>query len=102
MQIQLKQPEIEQALKMFIAKQGINLTGKNISIEFTSGRKNNGLTADLVIEDVVIPNQTITAALEHAGNITSVVTETDPPCDEAAPATEGDVATSKPVSLFSK
>ena len=97
MQIQLKQPEIEQALTMYIAKQGINLTGKNITIEFTSGRKNNGLTADLVIEDVVIPNGTIAAAREFSGVTTStMVTE----AAEPAPAAEDPPV--KPSSLFNK
>jgi hypothetical protein len=99
MQIQLKQPEIEQALKVFIAQQGINLTGKNITIEFTSGRKNNGLTADLVIEDVVIPNGTIEAAKAYSGTTTSVVVHEEPP--EVPPNPEGEPV-SKPVSLFTK
>lgn len=51
MQIQLKQAEIESALKDFISKQGINLQGRTVQIEFTSGRKENGITADLSISD---------------------------------------------------
>ena len=51
MQIQLKQREIEEALKMFISQQGISLAGKSVEIEFTSGRKDNGLSAELTIED---------------------------------------------------
>lgn len=51
MQIQLKQREIEEALKSFISNQGISLAGKTIQIEFTSGRKDNGLSAELTIED---------------------------------------------------
>lgn len=101
MQIQLKQPEIEQALQMFIAKQGINLTGKSIVIEFTSGRKNNGLTADLVIEDVVIPNQTIAAALEKNESPPAVVLATEQRNEEPEPAPAGeDTPPIKPISLF--
>jgi hypothetical protein len=51
MQIQLKQVEVEAALRMFITSQGINLTGKTVVVEFTSGRKDNGLSAELTIED---------------------------------------------------
>ena len=55
MQIQLKQAEIVEALKQFISKQGISLSGKDVSIAFTAGRKEAGITADLVIEDADIP-----------------------------------------------
>jgi hypothetical protein len=50
MLITLKQAEIEQALKQFIASRGIAVAGKTITIEFTSGRKNNGLSAEVDIE----------------------------------------------------
>ena len=52
MQIQLKQTEIIQALKLYITTQGINLNGKSVEVSFTAGRKDSGLTADVQIEDV--------------------------------------------------
>ena len=52
MQIQLKQVEIEEALKQYISQQGIILAGKNVTIEFTSGRKDNGLSAEIDVETV--------------------------------------------------
>jgi hypothetical protein len=55
MQIQLKQTEIIAALKQYISGQGINLVGKEVTISFTAGRKEAGVTADLVIEDAGIP-----------------------------------------------
>lgn len=57
MQIQLKQTEIKKALEQYIANQGINLSGKSVDIQFTAGRKESGLTADIVIQDApsVIP-----------------------------------------------
>lgn len=58
MQIQLKQTEIEHAIKAFISQQGINLSGKSVEIAFTSGRKDNGLSADISIEDAAIPGFT--------------------------------------------
>lgn len=78
MQIQLKQTEIIAALKQYIVGQGINLTGKEVSISFTAGRKESGIIADLVIEDAGIPGFTdipvqetpvlsvVTAAVETA------------------------------------
>lgn len=51
MQIQLKQPEIEAALRNYVSHQGISLVGKDVTIDFTSGRKNNGITADIQIEN---------------------------------------------------
>lgn len=55
MQIQLKQKEIELALRGYIVKQGINLVGRTLTITFTAGRKDSGLSADIIIEDVAIP-----------------------------------------------
>lgn len=53
MDIQLKQKEITEALKQFIVSQGISLTGKSVSISFTAGRKESGITAEISIEDIV-------------------------------------------------
>lgn len=88
MQIQLKQPEIEAALKMYIANQGISLAGKSFTVSFTSGRKENGLSADLVIEDQAIPGFTDTYAL-HPVNTTNV----KPLVSEAASEPVGGVVT---------
>jgi hypothetical protein len=55
MLIQLKQAEIVSAIKQYVAQQGINLAGKTVDIAFTSGRKENGLSADVTIEDHDIP-----------------------------------------------
>jgi hypothetical protein len=54
MQIQLRQVEIVEALKQFIGKQGINLQNKTVEVSFTAGRKDSGLSADIVIEDCAI------------------------------------------------
>lgn len=51
MQIHLKQREIEAALKMFVSQQGINLTHKQVTLAFTAGRKDTGLSVELSIED---------------------------------------------------
>lgn len=51
MQIILKQLDIEQALKGHIKAQGINLTGKDVSMSFTAGRKEAGISVELNIVD---------------------------------------------------
>lgn len=75
MLIQLKQTEIETALKMYIASQGISLEGRTVDIAFTSGRGGNGLTADLDIHDtigyiapeiVVVPEEIPTNPIKRA------------------------------------
>ena len=49
MRIQLRQTEIEEALQQYIVTQGINLSGKDVKIDFTSSRGEAGLTADVDI-----------------------------------------------------
>ena len=97
MQIQLKQPEVEAALKMFISQQGISLVGKAVTIEFTSGRKNNGLTADLVIEDAAIPGYTDTFVV-HAVPTPAPKVEAGP--DVPNPGATDEATATKPISLF--
>lgn len=61
MQIQLHQKAIEVALQDYITKQGINLYGRDVTIEFTAGRKDRGLSADITIgepEMIEIPGFT--------------------------------------------
>lgn len=107
MQIQLKQTEIIAALKQYIAGQGINLVGKEVTISFTAGRKEAGVTADLVIEDVSIPGFD-DAAEETAKPALAVVPVTPivKAVEEIAAAVEeptvaADVAVAKtPTSLF--
>lgn len=55
MQINLRQPEIEKALRDYIREQGINLYGKEVFISFTAGRKDTGLSVELNIEDIDVP-----------------------------------------------
>ena len=58
MQINLKQPEIEQALRAYVVAQGISLHGKDLTISFTAGRRESGISAEISIEDVEIPGYT--------------------------------------------
>lgn len=51
MQIQLSEVEIKEALKQFVTRQGIETSNKVVTISFTAGRKESGLTAGIRIED---------------------------------------------------
>jgi len=56
MQIQLKQPEIIAAIKQYIAKEGISMSGKTVDMVFTAGRKESGLSVEVTIEEVNLPD----------------------------------------------
>lgn len=51
MQIQLKQADIEQAIKSYVASIGVTRSVE--SIDFTMGRKDSGLTAAIEVSDRV-------------------------------------------------
>jgi len=70
--INLKQTEIEQALRAYVNAQGISLVGKELSITFTAGRRESGITAEVSIEDVDIPGFTDTVIEETAPKATVV------------------------------
>lgn len=56
--INLKQTEIEQALRAYVVSQGISLHGKDLTISFTAGRRESGISAEISIDDVEIPGYT--------------------------------------------
>lgn len=56
MQVQLKQAEITSALKQYISGQGISLQGKTVKMAFTAGRKESGITVEILIDDAGIPD----------------------------------------------
>ncbi len=51
MNIQLKEREITEAIKNYIALQGININGKTIVVDYTAGRKETGISAEISIDD---------------------------------------------------
>jgi hypothetical protein len=55
MQINLKQREIIEALRQYVIKKGIDLTGKTVDCAFTAGRKDSGISVEIQIEDLDIP-----------------------------------------------
>lgn len=88
MQIILKQRDIEAALKQYIAGQGISLHGKNVSVEFTAGRKESGITAEIDIEDggdVITP---VVLGVVTTLASTPVVADPEPKQDAPEPEAE--------------
>ena len=55
MQVNLKQAEIERAIKGFLANEGIALHGRKVSIHFTAGRGENKISAEVDIEESDLP-----------------------------------------------
>lgn len=87
MQVQLKQSEIEAALKGYIAQQGINLTNKSITCTFTAGRKDSGISVELEIEDQPITPNAVTskAVFVPTSPIIAHQAETSVLADDEAP-----------------
>jgi hypothetical protein len=102
LKIQIKQPEIMAGIKLYLASQGIDLAGKAVLIEFTAGRKESGLYADIDISnytpipgfDDVRPTLTV---VPTAPADAPVEVEPVPVPEEAAPAAE---TPAKTTSLF--
>lgn len=59
MKIALNQSEVVAAIRGYVAAQGIDMAGKQLDVTFTSGRKGNGLTADLDIYNATIGMPTV-------------------------------------------
>lgn len=68
MRIHLKQEEIVAALKQYISDKGIDLSAKDVTITFTAGRKNTGLSADMQIEDGEIPGYGLNDGEDEIGD----------------------------------
>ena len=49
MKIHLNEKEIIKGISLYVQSLGISLQGKTLEVLFTAGRKNRGLSADLVI-----------------------------------------------------
>ena len=110
MQVILKQRDIEQALKQYIAGQGINIKGKTVNIAFTAGRKETGISAELDIDDIPgympaaefltvdVPGVQEDTVAEEANE--PVTQEVESPFGDAGDAAEAGDPEVKPVSLF--
>lgn len=58
MQVSLKQSELTAAVRQYIAKQGINLVGKDVEVKFSATRGDAGIMATIDIDDVDLPELT--------------------------------------------
>lgn len=106
MLIKLRQTEIEEALSQYIANQGINLTGKQVKIDFTASRGSDGLTADVditAIGETHVKGQAITREVTVSAD--PVVQTAEPVQEEQVLETPAEEAEAKEVapasSLFS-
>lgn len=102
MQIVLKQPEINAAIRQYISQQGINLTNKTVTIAFTAGRKEAGISADISIDDQDLPDLgPDDSGVKPVLNLvpTAEVKQTPAPEPEGEPTAEE--APAKATSLFS-
>lgn len=114
MQVQLKQSEIIAAIKMFVSNQGIDLAGKHVEVSFTAGRKETGLTADISIEGIELPDcgpddtvagkapvlTLVTAEVGHTEGATEKAEEPNPYV--ADPVAEEEVAEAAPAIAVGK
>ena len=85
MLIQLKQSEIETAIKEYIRNQGINLVGKDVQVSFTSTKSDKGLVVDLDIEGASLAD--LTKPVETTPVVEQAVVSAQAPVAIAAAAT---------------
>jgi hypothetical protein len=103
MLINLKQAEIIEALKAYVATQGISLAGKKVIITINSGRKSHpGFSADVLIEEQSMP---VFTGIGDEAVITTTATITpliQPAAPDKSPESDTPEAPSpKASSLFS-
>ena len=89
--INLKQTEIEQALRAYVISQGISLHGKDLTISFTAGRRESGISAEISIDDVEIPGFTNDAYVAEVP-VAAKAAVAEAPTTEANEAPEVQVA----------
>lgn len=109
MQINLKQTEIIAALQGYISQQGINLAGKTVSVDFTAGRKETGISAEITIEDKQLISATEYLTRSYSGPVDTqpaatiaATVELEPTIDPEDAAKEAAAGTEevKTTSLF--
>lgn len=107
MRIQLKQHEIEAALKGYISQQGIAVDGKAVVMAFKSGRKSNGLSVVVLIDESeqvpAVAKAAEPVVVDQITNATAVapdVPDQSPKAVAAATEKQDTAPAATPVSLF--
>ena len=112
MKIEFNEQEIVAGLHLYIQQQGINLTDKDVSVTFTNGRKENGLSAEVTIDvhtlasSLIVPTepQKVPALGKAVAYAASPEPVTEVPVEEAVTTAPDTVATEPEApkqSLFS-
>ena len=108
MKIEFNEQEIVAGLHLYIQQQGINLTDKDVSVTFTNGRKENGLSAEVTIDVHTLASSLIapteTQKVPAVSKVTSPEPVTEVPVEEAVTTAPDTVATEPEApkqSLFS-
>ena len=96
MKVSLKQPEIIAALTLYLAHQGINVQGKDVTVDFTAGRKESGLSAEVNIGEAAPAVKTAPVMRTVGGTASTVpplpeANEAQAAAQEPATATTGEV-----------
>ena len=103
MQINLKQPEIISALNKYMAGLGINTVGKTVTVKFTAGRGDSGLSAEINIDEAGLPDFGPGDDEEVTKPALALVKETKSEVTSGTAAEDGakaDEASPTPTSLF--
>ena len=100
MQIHLKQNEIEAALKLFVSQQGINLANKTITMEFTAGRKESGISVEMSIEEKQYDSQESCAKNRRISDTEQCSTPSTTIVGPVVASTEAEPQPTKVASLF--
>ena len=87
--INLKQTEIEQALRAYVISQGISLHGKDLTISFTAGRRESGISAEISIDDVEIPGYSNDVYMADAAPVAKDVVVRPAPVAATVTSAEG-------------
>ena len=105
MRITLNQNEIEQALRNYVAGQGIELRDKQVEVTLTAGRGANGFYAELSIQakDCPVEAYSVIGMLvdeEEEAELVEVAPATLPTTEPETPVPTNPAATEPPRSLF--
>lgn len=106
MRITLNQNEIEQALRNYVASQGIELRDKQVEVTLTAGRGANGFYAELNIQAKDCPAEAypvigVLADDEEEAELVEIAPASMPEAEPETPVASSPVSTDTPPrSLF--